>query len=71
MEKTTLAKINQEVYHRFHEFRGVKPRLQKSGQNTLLIYQTQVNLDGDKTLTRSVRVVVNEQDEIIKISTSR
>ncbi|MCU0488731.1 MAG: hypothetical protein MUE67_07245 [Anaerolineales bacterium] len=71
MDHTLLTPINQEVYRRFPELRGVKPSMQKLAQNTLLIYQSLVSLPGNKTLQRSVRVVVNEQGKIVKISTSR
>jgi hypothetical protein len=71
MDHSLLPPINQEVYRRFPELRGVKPSLQKLAQNTLLIYQGLVTLPGNKSLQRNVRVVVNEQGKIIKISTSR
>ncbi len=71
MDHLLLPPINQEVYRRFPELRGVKPSMQKIAQNTLLIYQSQVILPGNKALQRSVRVVVNEQGKIVKISTSR
>lgn len=71
MDHTLLHPINQEVYRRFPELRGVKPKMQKLAENTLLIYQSQVCLPDNKLLQRSVRVVVNEQGKIVKISTSR
>jgi hypothetical protein len=77
MDNNTLSAINQEVYKRFPEVRGVKPSLQKLERNTLLIYQARVNLPDEKArnhtvaLNRSIRVVVNEGNEIIKISSSR
>jgi len=71
MDNSNLSLINQVVYERFPELRGVKPRLQKLDRNTLLTYQSKVNLSTEKSLYRSVRVVVNERGEIVKISTSR
>ena len=71
MDHTLLHPINQEVYRRFPGLRGVKPKMQKLAENTLLIYQSQVSLPDNKLLQRSVRVVVNEQGKIVKISTSR
>jgi len=77
MDNSTLVAINQEVYRRFPEIKGVKPRLQKVDRNLLLIYQVKVNLPNDRTvnhsveLNRNIRVVLNEQNEIIKISSSR
>jgi hypothetical protein len=77
MDNITLSAINQEVYRRFPEIRGVKPRLQKLERNILLIYQAKVNLPAENVpshsliLTRSIRVVLNERNEIVKISSSR
>jgi hypothetical protein len=67
----SVDKINQEVCKRYPEMRGVKPHLQQQGQNLLLTYQTQVVLTGEKTMNRSVRVVVDESGKILKISSSR
>jgi hypothetical protein len=71
MEARSISAINQEVYRRFPELKGVKPRLQKIDRNTLLLYQAEINLPEQKSLHRSVRVVVNERGEILKMSTSR
>jgi hypothetical protein len=77
MDNTTLTTINQEVYRRFPEIRGVKPRLQKLDRNILLIYQVKVNIPDEKVsnhtvaLNRSIRVVLNDRYEILKISSSR
>lgn len=71
MESHSISKINQEVYHRFPELKGTKPKIQKMDATTLLVYKTQVHLPDGKILNRSVRVVANERGEIIKMSTSR
>ena len=71
MDNHSISLINQEVYRRFPELKGSKPKIQKMDGNTLLVYKTQVHLSDQKTINRSVRVVVNERGEIIKLSTSR
>lgn len=71
MDNHSISLINQEVYRRFPEFKGRKPNIQKIAGNTLLLYKMQVHLPDQKTLNRSVRVVVDERGEIIKMSTSR
>jgi hypothetical protein len=71
MDSSTLSSINQQVYQRFPDLKGVKPRMQKVDRNTLLTYQKQVTLAEQKTIKRSVRVVVDENGRIVKISTSK
>jgi hypothetical protein len=71
MDSSTLTSINQEVYQRFPDLKGVKPRMQKVDRNTLLTYQKQVILAEQKTIHRSVRVVVDENGRIVKITTSK
>lgn len=71
MDNPSLNSINQVVYQRFPELRGVKPRIQKQEKNTLLTYQAKITLPDEHTINRSVRVVVSERGEIIKISSSR
>lgn len=81
MNRELLQAINQEVYRRFPEVKDKRPRVQKQEVvNThsiskpltyLLIYQGQVLTAGQKMMPRLVRVVVNEQGKILKISTSR
>jgi hypothetical protein len=71
MNSAALTKINAEVYRRFPELEGVKPQTKKLDQNTLLIYQQTIDLAGKKKLNRTVRVVVDDQNQIMKVSTSR
>lgn len=71
MDNPSLNSINQVVYQRFPELRGIKPRIQKQEKNTLLTYQAKLALPDERTINRSVRVVISERGEIIKISSSR
>jgi len=71
MDAPSITNINKEVYKRFPEFNGIKPKVQKLDRNFLLIYQTQVRIPDARNLYRSIRVVVDEHGEIVKISTSR
>jgi len=71
MDAPSITNINKEVYKRFPEFNGIKPKVQKLDRNFLLIYQTQVRMPDARNLYRSIRVVVDEYGEIVKISTSR
>lgn len=81
MNRDLLQAINQEVYRRFPEVKDRRPKIQKQevaafraivkSPTYLLIYQGQALTVGKKVLPRLVRVVVNEQGKILKMSTSR
>ena len=80
MDQEIIRTINQEVYRKFPEFNGKKPKIElrktpKSGDVSeltyLLIYQMRVTTADNKSMSRYVRVVITEQGKIIKISTSR
>lgn len=71
MEAALVKKINQQVYKRFPELRGANPKIQKLDKNILLIYQSRVRLPDDHLINRTIRVVADEQGEIVKMSTSK
>lgn len=71
MAKIELSEINQQIYRRFPEIDGVRPKSSVQGNNTLLIYQATVHLADGKTLNRTIRVVIDEYGNILKTSTSR
>jgi len=79
MKSSAISTVRKEVYRRFPEFSGVRPKVQaqrassaKNGDKTyLLIFKTQASLPGNKSMSRWVRIVANENGKILKISTSR
>ncbi|MFN2126262.1 MAG: hypothetical protein ACK2TU_00235 [Anaerolineales bacterium] len=80
MDQEIKKNINSKVYSRFPELNGKEPtiRLQNkpdhnnsSSKTYLLIYSGKIEISGEKSLTRIVRVVAGETGNIIKISTSR
>lgn len=71
MDTINLTSINKVVYQRFPELSGVRPKIQKQENNTLLTYQNTLQIAEERFFVRSVRVVVNSHGEIVKISTSR
>ena len=84
MDAKLLQTISQEIYHRFPDLRGRRPRVQavKPGQTRsaglastnnasyLLVYSGRATTSTGKQMPYTVRVVVNEQGKILKISTS-
>ncbi len=81
MDKEQIQSISNVIYRRFPEFAGTRPTVKPQkmasvipGDSTgtyLLTFQKKASLPGNKTLSRWVRVVANEQGKILKITTSR
>jgi hypothetical protein len=81
MDQEIIRKINKEVYRRFPEIKGKKPKIQlmkstekkNNGrpQSYLLVYGSQVSTSTGQSMSRMVRVVATEAGEIIKITTSK
>lgn len=80
MNQKLIQHISQEVYRRFPEVRGKKPKvrsldLPKSrsisrSPISLLTFQGQAVTSTGKAMPYYVRVVVNEQGRILKITMS-
>ena len=85
MDPKLLQNVSQEIYRRFPELLGRRPRVQavKPGQNRdnggsipgdakhLLVYSGRVATSTGKQMPLIVRVVINEQGKILKVSSSR
>jgi hypothetical protein len=80
MNEKTIDDICKEVYRRFPEIRGVKPKIQpyrpsiaqsaSASTKSLLIFQGGGVTDSKKTLTYIVRVVVDADGKISRMSMS-
>jgi hypothetical protein len=85
MEPKILKSITEQIHRRFPEVSGVKPKVTRQGSGSqtplaktvptyLLTFhsssRTSASAEG-KTISRWVRVVVNENGKIMKITTSR
>jgi hypothetical protein len=79
MNSSAVQMVSKEVYRRFPDFSGVKPKIQtqkSSGgasaeTSYLLTFHQNAQLSAGKILPRWVRVVADESGKILKISTSR
>ncbi|MDD2694493.1 MAG: hypothetical protein PHD58_01040 [Anaerolineales bacterium] len=81
MDAKTLKSITAQIYRKFPDMDGSKPtvRRQNGAQKAaaahdptyLLVFHKRVPIDSQRTISRYVRVVVNEQGKILKITTSR
>lgn len=73
MKSDAIRSVCQEVYRRFPEFSGVRPRVQESSSRAglfTLTFQTRASLSEDKILARWVRVVADNQGHITRLTTS-
>jgi len=81
MTERVLNLICREVYRRFPDLRGTRPKVKNYGPGKgspsnpspkyLLVFQGEGVTDTDKPLPYAVRVVVNAQGKILKMSMSR
>ena len=81
IDPSLVQAVNREIYRRFPEVEGRKPRVQlhvhPSSERAdkpltfLLIYHGKITISESKTLPCWVRAVVDEKGKILKITTSR
>lgn len=72
MEPELLELINQKIYSQFPYIKNTPPEISLiDGDNTLLIYKGDAKTENAFTLPITIRVVVNQSGEIIKITSSR
>ena len=75
MDQAKLTQVNQEVFRRYPEFNGITPDLQTStsgGKATYtLTYHHVATMADQKKMSRYLRVVVDAQGKIVKVTTSR
>ena len=75
MNADILSKICSQVYAKFPEVNGVKPKIQNQSAagagNHLVIFTGSAKAANGKVLSRVVRVVVSESGKILKMTTSK
>ena len=75
MENSLLDTISREVYQRFPQVAGSRPKVQESSEagagNRVLVYRGSSTTSDGKRISHIVRVTVNERGKIIKVSSSR
>lgn len=72
MNRQTLSKLCEQVYHRFPQVAGSQPTVQTrpDGQALLIFRGTAKTADGH-TISQTVRVVATAEGKIVKTTTSR
>jgi len=72
MDKVSLDSIYRQVYSRYPEVSGKRPRPQEYGNNQyLLVFHATASLPGGKKMDRTVRVVASAEGKIQKMSSSK
>lgn len=74
MNKESVEKITRTVVRQFPEMDGVTPAVKSengNGERYLVTYKGASDLPDGNTLKRIVRVVANENGDVIRMSTSR
>jgi hypothetical protein len=81
MNERLITNVCREVYRRFPELLGVRPKIQIYGSEStrsnnpapkfLLVFKGKGETAAQKPISYLVRVVVNEQGKILKMSMSR
>ena len=72
MDNHALQSICDEIYRKFPEVNGARPRVSAySESKVLLIFNGKATTADGKTLSRTVRVVASEDGKIDKVTTSR
>ena len=75
MDTDILSKICSQIYSKFPEVNGVRPKVQTQGKSGdtkyLIIFTGSAKSSSGTVLSRVVRVVASENGKIIKITTSK
>jgi hypothetical protein len=74
MDDKTIDQIARQVGRQFPEMAGARPTIRKQPpgeEGYLLTFKKQVALPGGRKLSRIVRVVIDDNGRIIRMSTSR
>jgi hypothetical protein len=76
MDPKIIQKVSSRIYRQFPEVAGAAPRCRSlstpsSTTGYVLTYQGKAAAAGGKSISRIVRVTVDENGKIIKITTSR
>lgn len=72
MDAKTISTVSKQVYQKFPEVRGAKPKVkEQSGDSFLLIFEGTGTTASGASIKRTVRAVVNANGKITKLTTSR
>jgi len=72
MDAATLERICRDVYRKYPEVNGVHPRSRSNDAGgTVLIFETCAQTADGRPMRRTVRVTLNADGRVLKMSTSK
>ncbi len=72
METKLLEKVCSQIYRQFPEVNGKKPQVKPyASSKYLLIFSATATTADGKSIPRKIRVIVDENGKIGKVTTSR
>jgi hypothetical protein len=72
MDSKTIASVCKQVYQKFPEVRGSKPKMKpQTSETTLFIFEGKATAADGRVIQRTIRAVVNGAGKITKLTTSR
>lgn len=71
MSKGRASKVQGYIYRRFPEMKGVQPKVSPSRGRYIYTFKKKLPVAGGGDLLQVVRVVADEDGEVIKVSVSR
>lgn len=72
MDNRIMTEVCKRVYRDYPEFHGVNPKVSSQAEDRyLLLFNTSSKTANGKSITRSLRVVVDAKGKILKATTSR
>jgi len=71
VSKERVSRVKGYIYSRFPEMKGVEPKVSPSQGRHVYTFRKRLSLAGGGDLLQVVRVVADEDGEILKVSVSR
>ncbi len=72
MDQTLIDKVSSTIYVKHPDFRGVKPKItNKTDDQFLLLFKQNQKTATGMDIAQVIRVTVDKQGNILKISSSR
>lgn len=71
MRKEAVERVTKTVVRQFPEMDGIRPAVKSERDQYLVTFKGAAELPDGKTMKRIVRVVADEEGDVIRMSTSR
>lgn len=72
MDRQLLSNVCEQVYHRFPEVSGSRPKVQsRPGDQFLLVFTGASKAADGRKINQTVRVVVSQSGKIIQMTASK